>query len=556
MAIAAYWGHGFSSFVVDNLNYMDPSESDFQAALIELEAALLSELTPQFKARSKEARDAGLDFLCYEGGQHITTTWRDFNGNGDWDDTVDQQHRAAQTSFLTDLNRRDEMADLHTLLFDLWEQYDGAEFLAFNDVGPYADFGSCGYREFWYQTAAEAPKARAFENWLERMQHNHILNFQLAGGSLGHVFDGRIDLEIRSTPYNLSVTGGSLPHGLSLHSDGSFSGVVQDYGTFEFELSLTDPSGFVDARTYAMEIAPDSRPIRILPAADTHAVGWSSGTNFGDKTYLMSGEPGREAYVKWDIGVLAGKTIRSAEVILEHYSPPYNGASTQGRLYSNDANWEEMTLTWSTRPALGSLVSEFPITTNQSFQRTEVTQWLKDSQANPEVGLTIYADLNLSRLPKESPGKEGIVLEVQADPDMIVPITYDYWVQTHFPDSPDPAVDPETAPAADPDGDAIVNELEYVLGLDPMEVEDAPPYSLETIEGRLIFRFPLHSSHHDKTVRVEGCHSLDSWSDELFSSAAHSIDLSYGWNMVEVDVTDHVSANDGRYFVRMQVEDR
>lgn len=548
MAIATYWSHKLGDYVVDNLDYMNPTEADYLAAIEECERNIRQELLPQLTSRAKEAANAGLELICYEGGQHTTTVWRDFNGNGNWDDSTDRTHRNAQTRFLNDLNRRQDMGALHTLMFDFWEQVGGGVYLAFNDVGPYKDFGSWGYREYWWQSTAEAPKAYAFEHWLKRQQNSHILTFDMGVGSLGHPYDGVIEMDLRTATHTLAVTSGSLPHGLSLNNDGTFSGIIQDYGSFAFEITLTDLTGFSDTRAYTMEVTPVTSPIVIYPVADTYGVGWSSDAINGDQIYLLSGNSFREVYAKWDVSILAGKVINSADVVLELYNTSVPVST--GYFYTNDASWEEDTLTYATRPALGPQVSSFPIDPALGLlQRADVSQWIKDSVGSTQIGLTLICDDSISWRSKEYVGNNGFTLEVMAQPDMLVPITYDNWAQVQFGDSSLPDAQPD----ANPDQDGMINQLEYVFGADPQSSEPLP-YTLTIENGRKIFRLPVHSSHRDKQVRVLGCGSMETWQDVHFDSASSS--LSYGWHTIEIDLTDSFTAHGGRYFVRVEVGDR
>ncbi|WP_460828383.1 putative Ig domain-containing protein, partial [Marilutibacter aestuarii] len=56
-----------------------------------------------------------------------------------------------------------------------------------------------------------------------------------------------------SAPYTFEVTGGALPAGLQLATDGTLSGTLQAAGEFSFELTATDALGFAGARDYMLE---------------------------------------------------------------------------------------------------------------------------------------------------------------------------------------------------------------------------------------------------------------------------------------------------------------
>ncbi|WP_182667737.1 putative Ig domain-containing protein [Marilutibacter penaei] len=56
-----------------------------------------------------------------------------------------------------------------------------------------------------------------------------------------------------TAPYTFEVTGGALPAGLQLATDGTLSGTLQAAGEFSFELTATDALGFTGTRDYVLE---------------------------------------------------------------------------------------------------------------------------------------------------------------------------------------------------------------------------------------------------------------------------------------------------------------
>jgi len=57
-------------------------------------------------------------------------------------------------------------------------------------------------------------------------------------------------------PYTFSVTSGSVPTGLTLNSDGTWSGTATATGTFSFTVTATDAGGITGSRAYTLTINP------------------------------------------------------------------------------------------------------------------------------------------------------------------------------------------------------------------------------------------------------------------------------------------------------------
>lgn len=531
IAIGAYFGHHFHNYVIQNLNYKAPTDTDYQLAFDHLRQSMFSTDRNNLLRSSIEAEKYGLPLVAYEGGQHIV-------GVGMAVEDSDL------TRFLQAMNRDPRMGDALSLWLDMWDEIHGGVFMAFSETYKYSKYGSWGYREYWYETFEEAPKAKSFHQWMMRKQSSHIITYDLPKASLGHSYDFVLDVIVRNEPETLVVSSGALPHGMSLNHDGSFSGVVQDYGDFTFEVTLTDNLGNTDVRAYTLTVSPKTEPLVIYPKQDSYVAGWASSQVNGDLTFLLSGASGRETLAKWDISALAGKGIDQATVLLEREY----GSSANAYFYENDASlWDESTLTWSTRPARGVLASTFSIDSAVEIQRADITSWLSGKIGQTEVGLTLVSDVNASWRSRDLFGYNGFTIEVMVSPEVFVPITYENWAIVHF---GDPLL-AQAQPDANPDGDGWNNDWEYALDTDP-NAKDGPAYRLEKIGSQWIFSFPIHSSRHDKIVRVVGSSNLTNWDNEHYNSSTDS-GLDYGWNEIQLDLTSFFTANNNQYFVRIEI---
>jgi len=59
-------------------------------------------------------------------------------------------------------------------------------------------------------------------------------------------------------PHTFAVTGGALPAGLTLATDGTLSGTPTESGTFNFTVTATDANGYTGSRAYALGVTPAS----------------------------------------------------------------------------------------------------------------------------------------------------------------------------------------------------------------------------------------------------------------------------------------------------------
>lgn len=532
IAIGAYFGHHFHNYVVQNLNYVTPTDTDYQMAFDYLREYIYNNDRPNLQRSAIEAKKYGLPLVAYEAGQHIVGV-----GMATEDNDL--------TRFLNAMNRDPRMGEALSLWLDMWDEVDGGIFMAFQDTYKAGKWGSWGYREYWYETLEEAPKAKAFQEWMMRKQSSHIITYKLPKGSLGHSYDFILDIVVRNEPATLAVTSGVLPYGLSLNNDGSFSGVIQDYGDFNIEITLTDNLGNTDVRAYTLTINPQTEATLIYPKQDSYVAGWASSGVYGNLTYLLSGSSGRETLAKWDISPLAGKGIDQATILLEREY----GSNANAYFYENDPSlWDENTLSWSSRPPRGNLVSTFLIDSTVEIQRADVTSWLAGKIGDTEVGLTLASDVNASWRSRDLFGYNGFVIEVMISPEMIVPVTYENWAEENFGDTSLP----EAQLNANPDNDAWVNQLEYTLGTDPQS-SNAPNYSLIINGAQKKFTFPIHTAKHDKIIRVVGSSDLVNWDTEHFNSTTDTDALPYGWNMIELDLSSNFIAHNGKYFVRIEI---
>lgn len=530
VAVASYWGRNLGAYAVTNLNYTSPTEQDYQQALTELHRMITEDLKSELDERAANAQAAGIDMIAYEGGQHIVGLYQDANNDG----TL-EINDPDLTNFLTTLNRRPEMYDLSVLAMDMWEQAGGKTFLAFNDVSPYINHGSWGYREFWYDDLSVAHKARAYENWLARQQISHIINGELGHGALGFDYTQTMQAHELAPPVSYAVTGGSLPEGVSLAANGQFSGTAMDYGNFSFEVTLTDNNADTDTRTYALRINPSQDPLAREVAADAWCANWQANPT-GTLTYMLSGSD-RISLLRWDLSDLAGKSLTQAELQLNLETGTLPATVTLHEVIEN--SWDENAVTWATRPTQGNLVASFEVT-EHGVQTVDLINWLNSRKGQAEATLQVSSTTNLSWTSSDHTSNPAPVLIVNYLPEQVVPTTFDNWVI----DNAEPAL----AIDGNHDGDNLPDLLEYAMGTNPL----APPSGAEpTISApdASSFQFRFNPRLRDIRYIVEQSDDLITWDSIRFDSLTDAEALPDQWQDVQLSVPQQ-----SKTFLRLRVE--
>jgi hypothetical protein len=110
---------------------------------------------PIMKANVDNAANRGLDYIAYEGGQHLV-------GVGS---AIDNQ---ALTGLFQQANRHPRMYDLYRLYFDEWAQAGGGSLALFTLAGRYTLHGSWGALEYQTQPVEQAHKFRAMRDYAEQ----------------------------------------------------------------------------------------------------------------------------------------------------------------------------------------------------------------------------------------------------------------------------------------------------------------------------------------------------------------------------------------------------
>ena len=123
-------------------------------------------------------------------------------------------------------------------------------------------------------------------------------------------------------------------------------------------------------------------------------------------------------------------------------------------------------------------------------------------------------------------------------------LDYEQWAARSFPPGT-PEI--EMDPLANPDGDTLVNLLEYYTCHHPL-VHDPDPFSISVAGGDLFFDFPRSQLVPPGAGGFEGCDDLQSWIDIAPAEVVLLESLGDVWYLRAIFPTSGV-----RYFVRLKV---
>ena len=124
-----------------------------------------------------------------------------------------------------------------------------------------------------------------------------ILTTSLPEGTVGQTYDSTVSASGGTTPYQWSISSGSLPSGLSLNtSTGEITGSPSSAGTTSFVAKVTDPSNNQATRTFTLQVLPGSGSLSIsntvLPnfsMSEPYATQFIASGGVGTDTWSISG---------------------------------------------------------------------------------------------------------------------------------------------------------------------------------------------------------------------------------------------------------------------------
>src|SRR3989344_377835 len=125
--------------------------------------------------------------------------------------------------------------------------------------------------------------------------------------------------------------------------------------TFDFNKSPVPVGDIPDIGAYEYQgTTPSATTVTLYPVADAF-VSKGSGSGNGSSKYLkVDGSPTQVTYIKFNLSSLAGKVVTSASLSMRVYNP---SAATQTIYSVSDIAWQENSIKYVNRPALGPIVA-------------------------------------------------------------------------------------------------------------------------------------------------------------------------------------------------------
>ena len=142
----------------------------------------------------------------------------------------------------------------------------------------------------------------------------------------------------------------------------------------------------------------DTTKVRLYATADTYVQSSTPGTSYG-KQYGMQVKPSlsgstsanRVGYLRFDVSKLAGKTVSSAvlnteSVITDNTTSP---STERIDLRAAGGSWSESSLTYASRPTLGSTVGSFVAGRTKKRTTANVSAYVASAAKNKKSDLTV-----------------------------------------------------------------------------------------------------------------------------------------------------------------------
>jgi len=149
LAVAPYFG---PMYTTANIPPNVPNYPTVDEVLDTLIPAEIAVVTANVQQQKVIADAQGLDFICYEAGQHILGIYG-------------AENDATLTQILTSVNRDPRMYDHYINFLDMLQDEGVSLCAAFSFCSSWGKWGSWGSLEYLDQPIAEAPKYRALVDW-------------------------------------------------------------------------------------------------------------------------------------------------------------------------------------------------------------------------------------------------------------------------------------------------------------------------------------------------------------------------------------------------------
>lgn len=169
------------------------------------------------------------------------------------------------------------------------------------------------------------------------------------------------------------------------------SGTVSPHGVGSAAVDIVVSSNGASVKQTVNVTVTDPLRVRIYPEADSYVRGGDSGgTNFGTDTRLVvkPASPGmkdesftRITYLRFDLSQLQGKSVASATLSVNTAITEATGESVRLDAHAVEEAWNEGTVTYATRPALGANVGNALVDRTFGYRNIDLTAYIGSKTA-------------------------------------------------------------------------------------------------------------------------------------------------------------------------------
>jgi len=152
--------------------------------------------------------------------------------------------------------------------------------------------------------------------------------------------------------YTWSLISGAMPLGLTLNSNGTFTGLPTTGGTYTFTAQVTDALNKTAQQTFSIT-TNSANVITLLPEASAYTISTAS-TRVQGPVETMTVSPSNYSFVRFNIsGVNFNNTLVSATLRLYAATGTSGnsiGLTSAGLTTDANVNWNESTIDWANQP--------------------------------------------------------------------------------------------------------------------------------------------------------------------------------------------------------------
>ncbi|WP_214629245.1 DUF7594 domain-containing protein [Paenibacillus agaridevorans] len=182
---------------------------------------------------------------------------------------------------------------------------------------------------------------------------------------------------------------------MGMATNGTVTGLTNGM-TYYFAVSAYSTAG--ESGNSNEEIADPINMITLQPEADTFVRDGTPSTNYGSDPGLVTKKStsgvNRESFLRFDLSSLTG-TVQSAKIRLIPVSVGSSSTTNRAHYIANNT-WGETTLTWSNRPAAGTLLSSWSSMSVGTPIEIDVTTLVNNALLNDQkISIGVYSPTNV-----------------------------------------------------------------------------------------------------------------------------------------------------------------